>query len=419
MDKRILVSRILLIWHILLLVSIVFSFRAISSLSIGLIIITSIYHNKVYGTHQQTHKLVATTYFAFALYFFWQFSSLVYSGFSETEWKEIQLKSGLLFAPLAVIFSKSFYDNEKQNLKLIFVILVAIAGLYLLVSAGMHFFTTGETNVFFYHDLTASLSQHAVYFSFLVFLSLVILLEYKRKLILLPLPALKISIGLFLSLVLLLLSSKLFISIYLVYLTHYILRKKQPSPKRKGAWLLAISALVTFLVILFTTHNTISRRFREIVNGNLTLIQKKDFDPAQYFNGLQFRLLQWKLVPVILTEKKAWVMGVGNENAQLQLNEQYKKLHMYAGQPGTEDKGYMQYNTHNQFLESLLRNGLVGLLLLTLLFMSLFQLCLRQKKSVLTACVIALLCFSFTESLLETQYGVLFLSFFPFWLTSD
>src|SRR6202008_668872 len=138
---------------------------------------------------------------------------------------------------------------------------------------------------------------------------------------------------------------------------------KNPRKRRlaiTGAFILC-SAAVTFL---FVTKNPVSERFRDIAKGDIKIVTQKSFKEGDYFNGLQFRLLQWRFVAEILTENKRWWPGVSPGDAQTQLGKKYLAKHMYAGDPSTGSRGYLIYNTHNQFLETLLQNGIAGLVVL-------------------------------------------------------
>ena len=175
-------------------------------------------------------------------------------------------------------------------------------------------------------------------------------------------------------------------------------------------WLLLL--LVPLLLIAFT-KNPVSNRFREIVQTDWASLDREQFDEADYLNGLQFRYLQWKLVPTILSEKQAWLTGLGEEKGKAGLQDQFIQRHLYQGQPGTDDLGYLAYNTHNQLLQSMLTGGLVAVLLFLMICGSLLYLAVKEKKTLITMTIISLLMFSGTESCFETQYGLVFFSFLP------
>jgi O-antigen ligase len=118
-------------------------------------------------------------------------------------------------------------------------------------------------------------------------------------------------------------------------------------------------------------------------------------------------------VPAILNEKKAWLAGVSPGDAQNYLNQKYISKNMYTGTVARGDKGFIGYNTHDQFLESLLETGLVGSLLFLLICWSLVKMVRERKKAELSFVTILLLVYSFSESVFETQYSLFIFLFFP------
>ena len=119
-----------------------------------------------------------------------------------------------------------------------------------------------------------------------------------------------------------LLSSKLVIIFYIVYLVFYFIqlfltKNKLNRSVLAGSFLLCIVAIS----LLFTTRNPISSRFYDIVKGNINIVKQESFTEDDYFNGLQFRLLQWRFVGEILTENKRWWLGVSPGDAQTYLNK--------------------------------------------------------------------------------------------------
>jgi len=194
---------------------------------------------------------------------------------------------------------------------------------------------------------------------------------------------------------------------------YYLINIAREKRRNKKTVMMLIAGFVTFCIFLFTTNNLISRRFIEIIETDFGFLKKEHFSEGNYFNGLQFRLLQWKFVPEILNEKKAWLGGVGIGDAQANLNEKYFSKDLYTGTPERGDTGFLGYNTHNEFLQALLQTGIVGLLLFLLICFALVKMILQKKRAALTFITLLLLAYSFSESVLESQYsGIIFL-FFP------
>lgn len=176
---------------------------------------------------------------------------------------------------------------------------------------------------------------------------------------------------------------------------------------------------IIILGLLFTTRNPIRERFSDVLRGNIKIITQETFNEGDYFNGLQFRLLQWRFVAEILTENKRWWQGVSPGDAQTLLNKKYLSKNMYAGDPVKKDGGYLIYNTHNQFLETLLQNGIIGLIVLLLICFSAFKMMIQKKSIIASASILLLLAWLFTESVFETQYGIAIFTFFPLFLCTD
>jgi O-antigen ligase len=143
------------------------------------------------------------------------------------------------------------------------------------------------------------------------------------------------------------------------------------------------------------------------------------FNPGMYFNGVQFRLLQWRFTGEILIENHAWVMGIGPGNAQYLLDQKYVSSNMYIGEPERGDHGFLGYNTHNQFLESLLKTGISGPIALLFICITLIKWAWQKRKRQ-TAFIAALfIVWLFTEAVLERQYGIQIFIFFPLFLWEE
>jgi len=192
--------------------------------------------------------------------------------------------------------------------------------------------------------------------------------------------------------------------------------KKNKVPGLSGAGLFILVVLAILLV--FAVPNPVSKRFNEIIKGDIMIVTQDKFKPGDYFNGLQFRLLQWRFVPEILTENKSWWTGVGTGDAQTYLNEKYLSKNMYAGDPAKGTRGYLAYNTHNEFLQITLQTGIIGFLILIASSFCMMKMAANQKSRLAIFTTLALLVWLFTESVFETQYGIMIFTVFPMFLTA-
>jgi O-antigen ligase len=412
-EKESLVSRIILWIYIIFFISIFFSFRGITSISIAALLIAGIFKQKGNIKNTIRHNSSRWLLLGCAVFFGLQLIALLYTSNLQQEWRDIQLKSSILLLPLGVILGGPIKNQHWKKLLAGYCLPLAIAGLYCLIIAFINYHDTGNKSVFFYHQLGFPLEQHAVYFSIFIFIGLLFLLENMQKKYVVAPRIFSLSLVIFFSILLFLLSSKLIISFYVVYLIYYLISLVKRDIFRKSTIIILLTGGLILLTTVFITKNPISGRFRDIMNGDLGLVEQDKYTPGDYFNGVQFRLLQWKLVPEILDQHKSWLKGVGSANAQHYLDQEYASKNMYLGDAATGKRGYPGYNTHNQFLESLLRYGIPGLLTFLFIFLTLVKI-MGQIKQTNTCFIIALLLiYCLIESVFETQYGIVLFTFFP------
>ncbi len=404
--------------YIIFFAGLFFNWRAISSICIGLLLFAGIFNTVVERSPVAKDKAVIFFLAACAVFFLLQFSFIFLEKTGPLFWQNIGLKSGILFTPLAVMLTRKVITLYKKELLRAYCLFSSVAMLWCLLNAFIYFQKTNDPSVFFYHQFISPFSNHAVYYSLYVFFALVFLLETARKQDYLFHRFVQTVFIILLSFSLLLLSSKLVITFYFIYLLFLII--KTAGVKKQGKVLLGGFAILFLLLatIVLTGQNKAAERFRDLFSGDALLHRQESFHPGIYFNGLQFRLLQLKLVPAILDEQNRWWTGAGPDRAQQWLNQQYVSRNMYTGN-GRSDKGYTGYNTHNQFLESLLKNGIPGLLAFTLLCIALLVLAFQKRNYGRLFILASLAAYAFVESVLETQYGIILFTFFPAFLYQD
>jgi O-antigen ligase len=395
--------------YLIFFVSVVFSFRAISSISLGLVVLTGLVVNR---KNLPVKKSFSLFIISCLLLFLLQCFSLLYTTNISEGMKLAQRSSALIFIPAAVLASQKFFTSQlSKKLMLYFAIILAIAGLYCLAVASFKYFSGESVLVFFYHPLVEPLSQHAIQLSILVFVALLSLLENFKKNEESSINSTRLLI-IFLSLFLVLLSSKLIISFYIIYLFHYFFYRRL----FKNRDIIIVSAFMAAATFLVITPNPISNRFQAIFRGNSELFTQKKFDPGIYFNGLQFRLLQWRFTYEILNEQHAWLSGLTPGDAQSYLDKKYVETHMYTGIAGTDQMGFLGYHTHNQFLQVTLENGLPALFIFLSLCYTLSRMAVGSKKNEVKWLVALLLIYCFTDAPLETQYGLIIFLLCPVFL---
>lgn len=287
-----------------------------------------------------------------------------------------------------------------------------------LVSLGLavaKYMDTKQVEVLFYHDLVDPLSQNAILFTLFILAALLYLLSenlyfgeerrpHRRWRILLIIYFIAYSI---------MLASKLLLFVLPVILMYYLLQR-YPAKKRIKPILAALLLIISGVIVLATTNNPIKARYMDILRGDADLAARKEFATNMYFNGVQWRLLEYRFAWEILNEKKAWVLGVSPGDSQDLLDDKYRKTKIYVGTPELKDTGYLGYDSHNQFLQHLLQSGIIGFLVLSIVCFMVLRESAKQRSREALFFFITLLLVFLTESLLELQHGLFLFSFFPF-----
>jgi O-antigen ligase len=402
--------------YVIFFISIVFSLRGVSSIAIGLILINGAIKAKKDCGSFFTNDLLSPFFIGCVLLYILKCISLLYTNDLSEGLKHLERESGLILIPLAVYSSSTFLNIVSyRKLMTYFTVIIFAATVLCLVMAIQKYNSGNDQSAFFYHYLVRPLGQHAIQFSILVFFELVFLYQTLKRKIYKVSKTLLFFLIIYFSFFLFLLSSKLVLAFYLVYAVYSIISIKKNSQKPYVS-IIAFAFLLTIAVSLLTAKNPIGNRFREIAFGNLELIKQEKFTQANYFNGLQFRLLQWRFVYEILNENNSWILGLSPGDSQKYLDQKYVSTGMYTGKVGTTDRGFLGYNTHNQFLESLLQTGIIGLIAFSFICYALIKEMVKQKNSEFRFIILLLLAFSITDTTLETQYGLILFTFFPIFL---
>jgi len=407
---------LLYFWWIVFFISVICCFRAISSITIGLVLATGLLKNKINTGSWLNRRLKNGFTAACCLFYLIQVLLLLYSDNLTESAKYLQTKSAMIFVPLALCCSSYLSGPVRQKLMKYYIWTLAAVLFYcLLLALYRYFFTGAQNDVFFYHELVSPFKQHAVQISILLFAGLVYLLEQARKAVYFYNRLFHFLLIFYFTGCMLLLSSKLVISFSAGCLVYYFFLFLKTKKNTRFITLTSLFACLLLIILVLSTQNKISKRFNEIVSGDMSLVQQQDFNPGIYFNGLQFRLLQWRFVKEILTEHHAWLTGV-SDDAQTLLDKKYISTHMYTGDGTTAHRGYLGYNTHDGFLESLLQSGIPGLVSFILICYAMMHLAIRRQNRELTIMVILLIAYCFNEAVLETQYGGTLFTLFPLFL---
>lgn len=392
------------------LVSLAFAVRIVNSISIALLAIMIFFHPQ---RALLIRKAFSKPYFICCiLLLLIKFSGIFYTNNISETLRQLSNK-GLILVAIPFFFCSSPFLSTTviRRLLVYFTASLFIVSLYCILVAFANYYHQNDSSVFFYHQLVRPFKHHAVLFSFYLFFCIIYWMQNdihstkntKRK-------PLIISIIVYFSGFIVLLSSKLVIILFGLYLFYFIISSLTASKFKYGLFLVGLFMTVSISIF---TNNPIKTRFRDAISGSTNLFMQEKFSPDIYFNGVQLRLLIWRFTAEILSEKKAWLTGVSMGDAQYELNRKYLEANVYSGNGITDKKGYLVFNCHNVFLQTTLESGVLGLaFLLSIIVIFLWQ-AVKARNQVAMIFFLSITAFCFTESVLSSQYTILLFMFLP------
>jgi O-antigen ligase len=352
-------------------------------------------------------------FLAFFAIFALEVLGLLYTHDYHVAYGHIESKATLVAIPF-VLCAGPFTDKAgRRRLLSAFCLLLFVLCVYCLFRAVGHYKLVKDPSVFFYHTLTEVIGVNAVFYSGYVMIALLFLLSHPLSFPRLNGRLLRVArIGLivFFTGMMILLSSKLLLIFLVIMLIRFLIGKSSirinPAPFLGLGFLLLIGT-----GMLVCTDNPVVRRYKDIGNGDIGLFKRDSFPSGTVYNGLSLRLVIWKYSYEILNEKKAWAIGVTSGDSQHLLNDKYINTGM--------SQGYLSYNFHNQYIEEMVRSGVIGLCVFMVACWMLIVLAreIGTREAWFTVAMVLVL--YLTESMLEMQHSTFFSCFFPLLLLAE
>jgi len=343
------------------------------------------------------HKSLSLTIFSplwsiLPLFYLIHLLAMVYTQNIRSGWFDLEVKLSLILLPF--IFYNQHKQLNTQNIhffKWFYVLSILGISLFLIIKAAIIYQKTGDLGQCYYNEL--SKPYHPSYLVMYIVMAIVFLYDFIITLNSRLLKIVLIVWILFQLGFIYLLSSKAGIlsAIIVLFLMslHYIVRKRT----------ILIPLMVLLISILFVYVGVFGNfRFKAVENT----IQTAQTNVATTESNAA-RWLIWQAG--LEVAKENWLLGVGTGDVKDKLLEEYAKRGMTGA---LENK----LNAHNQFLETLIGQGIIGILLLFLVFLIPF---FRAMKSQQLPWLMFLLLTAFNflfESMLNTQSGVFFFSYF-------
>jgi len=351
----------------------------------------------------------ATLFVLFIFMYLWQISGLLLADSLKSGFDVIFKRLSFMLFPLVLFYPG---DMILKNVRLIVRIFAISTFIYVIYCFGNALYESMSildgkwrfvpySLIFdyenYFYGFRLSHPAHPSYLAMYIIISALISFEYifdnsirfiKRV------PWLIILIVFFLALYFL--SSRAGTLASLILFPVYLLRKLYEKVPR---WILlgALPVLIASIILIAGTNDRLSYTFESINSGkNIEKVFEKDV-----------RYSIWKSSISVI--KKNILTGVGTGDASTELKKEFKNLGYNYGY-------YNDLNAHNQYLEVLLENGLIGLVIF--LFVLGYMLFIAvSEKNLLYGLFILMILISFSfESVLNRLAGITFFSLFSFLL---
>ncbi len=338
-------------------------------------------------------------------FYLFHWVGLLYTQNFHYAWFDLGIKTGLVAFPL-ILGSVDIDRFRPGNFLIILMAFVAgclLISLFLFGAAIAHFLQGGTFSVFLYTSLSGF--HHASYLSMYLVMAVTILLimigeGFSTEI---PVPgSILWGILLWFLIFILLLSSKagilIMALIWVLYLAHVWFRNKN---RRLGGTMLIV-LVILFLMVWRVLPATVSR-----FSAAGQAVENRNHLSAQTTDGTAERMLIWKSSLKIISGNP-W-LGVGTGDVKDELLNYYKDK-------GISNALTLKLNAHNQYLQTAIALGLVGLILLLAALLVPAWIAMREKNLLLLFFLLISGTNFLFESMLERQAGVVFFGFFSSFL---
>jgi O-antigen ligase len=361
---------------------------AVNSISIILFLLTSIY-SAIFKGFKIEFKAINIL---FVVFYILCLCSLLWTNNLENSKEGLIRFLSYLTIPLAFFLNQ----NTKIRRDVVFNAFsksLVVYGVYALIFGVLKAIQHKDIGYLFYHKLSNNLSNmNAIYLS--VFMSFGIAYFFNKKIK----SKFDVSCVIFLNLFLILLSSKIIITITLIL--SLILYSKKFKIKKISIQnkVIIVVGLLLFSIASLNFVNRFKSEFDTTKIGEV--LHKKEFGHAYLWSGSGLRIFQIKAFTEILVEQNIFLLGSGLNNSQKALNEKYIEYNLYSG--------FFNYNYHNQYVQIFAELGVIGLAWFLLIAFLILKKGIKHKNYFLISFIILILVVCITESFLWRQRGMVF-----------
>lgn len=207
---------------------------------------------------------------------------------------------------------------------------------------------------------------------------------------------------LFLSIFLLLLSVRVVIASWAIVLVIKAYSIISNTILRVGIAIVIVASVISGIIFI-PKLSTQWKELTELRNNTITL--DADSSQGKSWGGGAIRIAIWQSSKELV--QRSWLTGVGTGDIQDSLQQAYRSHQFYFASE------YNKYNAHNQYLQSLIGNGLPGFIslllciLMPIIFIKTFDVGIDYLLFLLLFALLGV-----TESILEINKGIVWYSFF-------
>jgi O-antigen ligase len=208
-----------------------------------------------------------------------------------------------------------------------------------------------------------------------------------------------LMIGVFLLISIYFLSSRSGILTIVLFVPIYFFYKLKGKVKVKWKGLIIVLSILVIIFVLFPiirSNERVKIGIDAISNGSIKQNAIKDG-----------RVIIWRSALRII--RSNLIFGVGIGDVKTELMKEYQKV-------GDQDLIENKYNVHNQFLEVLLENGIIGLLFFLLILGYMLSIMIYEKNLLYGLFLMMMFIFFMFETVLYRLAGISFFSLFSFLL---
>jgi len=351
----------------------------------------------LYAVREPAHFRLSPLVAVSSVFFIW----LTLTAFWDRYGFDIKYLEGyaaFLFLPFILSIIPKLPERAVRLLCIAFAVATSVITVICLVKSAMDYRSAGDYRVFFYHYLAGQMELNAIFLSSYCMQSIVWLLYFWFIHPQRPAKPGRLFIVLwcvYLLLLVLLLSSKLIITLTIVsavFLLLYIGYKNKQ----------LVKSVIALLVVVGAAGISISKL--HYVNWRFSVTELREYrGEIDNQNGLAIRILMWRSALELIKERP--VGGYGVKGADRALIEKFKEKKFELG---VNEK----YHAHNQYLQTTVVAGIVGFGLFTAFLVMIAVRAFRYKNLLLCVILLHFLVQSLVESTFEVQQELVFFIFF-------